>query len=155
MVGHDKETPAGRRLRQQLEQLSKLEVRVGFQHGKEKDKDTGADIADVAMWNELGTVHSPPRPFLRQSVDNNASRITAMCKAQLQRIIKGEATAEEVLKQIGMMQKAFVQDTISSGQFTPNAPATVEKKDSDQPLIDTGHMMQSVDFVIQTRKGGK
>ena len=153
MAGHDIETPAGKLLKKQLGELEKLQVRVGYQHGAETGEDGGADLADVAMWNELGTAHMPARPFLRQSVDGNASRISAACKAQLQAVASGKATAEGALAALGAMQKGLVQHTIQGGGFKPNAPATVKRKGSDRPLIDTGRMRQSVTFAI-VPKGG-
>jgi len=149
---HDKITAEGKKFFKELEELQKLQVRVGFQHGKEEDGN-GADMADVAMWNELGTVRSPPRPFLRQSVDNNVDTIKAMCKTQLKEIAEGKKTAREALQAIGVTQKGLVQHTIRSGNFVANAPATVKKKKSDKPLIDTGRMRQSVNYVI-LGKGG-
>lgn len=153
MAGHDRETPLGKWFKKQMKELGKLQVRVGYQHGAAAGWDSGADMVDVAMWNELGTASSPARPFLRQSVDGNASQITAMCKAQLQAIASGKSSAEDALKAIGAMQKGLVQHTIRNGEFAPNAPSTVKKKGSDRPLIDTGRMRQSANFAV-VPKGG-
>ena len=152
MAGHDKLTAAGKQFFKEIKELKKLELRVGFQQGEENDED-GADLVDVAMWNELGTAHSPPRPFMRQSVDNNAGKITAMCKAQLALISRGETDAKGILQKIGNMQKALIQAAIRDGDFIENAKSTIDKKKSDRPLIDTGRMRQSVNFVIK-KKGG-
>ena len=151
MVGHDKLTSEGKKFFKEIEELAKLELRVGFQRG-EKD-DNGADIADVAMWNELGTVNMPPRPFLRQSVDTNETTIKTMCQSQLKAIASGKRTAQEALQIIGDLQKSLIQNTILNGEFESNADATVKKKKSDRPLIDTGRMRQSVNFVIQAKGG--
>jgi len=147
-VGHDRETNDGKWFKEQMKELEKLEVRVGYQQGENTDKETGADLADIAMWNEYGTEYVPPRPFLRQSVDNYASQISAMCKAQLQAIASKRSTAEQALNALGNMQRGLVQDEILDGEFVPNAPATVRNKKSDTPLIDTGNMRQKVNFVI-------
>ena len=105
-------------------------------------------MCDIAMFNELGTSTSPSRPFMRQSVDKNAEKINRFMKSQLQRIKNGQATAEDVMKAIGTFQKGLVQKEIRDGEFEPNAPSTISKKGSSKPLIDTGHMRQSVNFVI-------
>lgn len=152
MAGYDRLTPEGRRFFQEIEELKKLELHVGFQHGETYDDDD-ADIADVAMWNELGTANSPARPFIRQSVDNNASRINSMCRAQLQGIARGEKSAQDALQALGNMQKALVQDTIRNGDFVPNAESTIKKKKSSKPLIESGRMRDSVNFTIQAKGG--
>lgn len=54
---------------------------------------------------------------------------------------------------LGLMAKGLVQDEIVNGDFAPNAESTIQKKGSEQPLIDTGTMRQSVNFVIKRRGG--
>ena len=51
-----------------------------------------------------------------------------------------------------MFQKGLIQRKIVDGTFEPNAPSTIRKKGSSRPLIDTGRMRQSVNFIIR-RKG--
>lgn len=150
MGGHDRITPEGRRFLGQIEQLKKLQVQVGFQAGAAADED-GVDIANIAMWNELGTSRAPARPFMRKSVDENTDKIKAMCARQLKRLAQG-ASAEDILEKIGVFQKGLIQRKIVDGTFEPNAPSTIRKKGSSRPLIDTGRMRQSVNFVIR-RKG--
>lgn len=58
----DRMTPEGIRFMKMLKELSELEVRIGFQHGKATEDD-GTDVCDIAAWNELGTVNMPSRPF--------------------------------------------------------------------------------------------
>jgi len=152
VAGHDRTTKEGKKFFKELDELLKLQVRIGFQHG-ENVNDDDADLVDIAAWNELGTVNMPSRPFMRQSVDNNKSSIISMCKAQLKAVAHGKSTAQETFQKIGVMQKGLVQKTIRDGEFEENAPGTIRQKGSDTPLIDTGHMRQSVDFVIKPRKG--
>ncbi len=149
----DKLTPDGERFFREIKKLEKLMLRVGYQQGAAQEED-GTDICDVAMWNELGTARSPSRPFLAKSVDENADKINAFLKAQLKLLAQGRTTAEQIYKQIGVSQKGLIQEKIKNGDFEPNAPRTIQMKGSDKPLIDTGMMRQSVNFVI-TEKGGK
>jgi hypothetical protein len=155
MAGHDRMTPEGRRFFKQIEELKKLQVRVGYQQGKKKSVD-GIDMVDIAMWNELGTARAPARPFIRQSADANKVTIEKTCKALLKKITQG-GTAEQTLNAIGTMQKTLIQDTITKSKdwAEPNADYTVERKGSDQPLVDTGRMLQSVDYVIVPKGGGE
>lgn len=151
MAGHDKITGAGQAFFKQIAELQKLQVRVGYQRGEnvKTNKDgKETDYCDIALWNELGTSNGiPSRPFMRDSVDKNQSQIDKACKDALQTISKG-GTAKDILMSLGNMQKAFVQQTIVSGEFVENAPSTVKKKGSDRPLIDTGGLRQNVDFTI-------
>ena len=150
----DKLTPDGKKFFAEIEKLKKLCVRVGFQEGAKQYEESGADILDVAMFNELGTSTSPSRPFMAMSVDENADKINAFLKNQLKLLAQGKTTAEGILKAIGVFQKGLIQKKIQNGDFEPNAPSTIKKKGSEHPLIDTGTMRQSVNFVV-TAKGGK
>lgn len=144
---HDKLTADGKKLKKELEQLKKLQVRIGFQRGKKKHDDE-TDMCDVALFNELGTSKSPSRPFLRQSVDDNSDKINALCKSIMKNVSNGSCTAEEAYKKAGVYIKGLVQEQIKNGEFEANKPSTIKKKGSDKPLIDTGQMRQSVNFVI-------
>ncbi len=133
-----------------LAELADKEVRIGFQHG-EAAEDDGTDICDIAAWNELGTEHIPSRPFLRKSVDENEGKINQFLQAEVRSLASGK-TAETLLNEIGNFQKSLVQEKIAEGSFAPNAESTIRRKGSSKPLIDTGRMRQSVNYVVK-RKG--
>lgn len=145
----DRMTAEGRQFQQMLKDLAKLEVRIGFQHGQATEED-GMDICDVAAWNELGTIKSPSRPFLRKSVDENEEKINHFLQSKKADLLQGKS-AEQVLKEIGLFQKDLIQEKITEGSFTPNAASTVRKKGSNKPLVDTGRMRQSVNYVIKKK----
>lgn len=148
----DKMTPEGIKFQRMLRQLANMQVRIGFQHGRDTE-DNGIDICDIAAWNELGTENMPSRPFLRKSVDENKDKITKFIKTLEGRLARGES-AEQILKEIGIFMKDLVQEKITEGDFEPNAESTVKKKGSSKPLIDTGLMRQSVNYVIQEKGSG-
>jgi len=145
--GWDRLTPEGERFFAEIKKLSELKVLVGFEAGDATD-DRGVDVAQIALFNELGTSTSPSRPFLRMSVDENEDKIRAMCGKNLKTLTSG-GTAESILKQTGTFGVSLVQEKIGSGGFAANAPSTIRKKGSDHPLIDTGRMRQSVKYVIK------
>lgn len=149
----DSLTAEGKKFQKMLKDMAGLEVRIGFQHGKAAE-DNGADICDVAAWNELGAANMPARPFLRKSVDENTARINDFLQSKKGDLVKG-TSAEQILKEIGIFQKDLIQEKITEGSFAPNAESTVRKKGSGKPLIDTGKMRQSVDYVVKRKGGGR
>ena len=154
MAGYDKLTPEGKKFYAELEKLKQNEVFIGYQagHAKHTDEDGNtADMAEIAMFNELGTSTSPPRPFLRMTVDENKDKINQFVETQTKRIAEG-ASAEQCMKQMGAFGVSLVQEKIGNGTFAPNAESTIKAKGSDKPLIDTGQLRQSVHYVI--KKGG-
>lgn len=148
----DKMTPEGIKFQRMLKELADKEVRIGFQHGKATEED-GTDVCDVAAWNELGTVNMPSRPFLRKSVDENEGKINSFLQSKKKDLVRG-VSAEQVLKEIGIFQKDLIQEKITEGSFAPNAESTARQKGSSKPLIDSGRMRQSVNYVIQKKGSG-
>jgi hypothetical protein len=154
MIKLDSLTPDGKRFLKELEKLKGCEVVVGFQHGENQD-DKGVDIADIALFNEFGTANTPPRPFFRESVRVINQKLPQFWKGEFTKILEG-SKAEDSMKNLGVLAKAVIQQTISEGKFEPNSPATIKKKGSDKPLIDTGQMRQSVSFTVKKKgKGGE
>lgn len=147
----DKLTPQGKQFYAEVRKLQQMIVHVGYQRGDETSEDETADLCDIAAWNELGTSEIPSRPFMRDSVDNHAEKINAFLQQQLRLLAQGKTTAEQIYKSIGVFQKGLVQKEIVDGDFEPNAPSTIKRKKSDKPLIDTGKMRQSVNFVIKKK----
>lgn len=148
-------TPEGERIFRELDKLNELIVKVGFQHGQATEEN-GTDICDVAAFQELGTETIPSRPFMRDSVENNEDKIVAFMQSQIADIISNGKTAEQAFKEIGIFQKNLVQETIEDGEFVPNSPATIRRKTvdgkkGDHPLIDTGTMKNSVNYVIEKK----
>lgn len=145
----DRLTPDGIKFQKMLKELAEMEVRIGFQHGEATEAD-GTDICDIAAWNELGTENIPSRPFLRMSVDENVDKINNFLQSQKNALLSGK-DAEQVLKEIGLFQKDLIQEKITEGSFVPNSEITIERKGSSKPLIDTGRMRQSVNYVIKKK----
>lgn len=148
----DRMTSEGKKFEKMLKELADKQVRVGFQRGEATEED-GTDVCDVAAWNELGTVNMPSRPFLRKSVDENAGKINNFLQSTKADLLRG-VSAEQVLKEIGMFQKDLIQEKITEGSYAPNAASTVKRKGSSKPLIDTGRMRQSVNYVIKKKGSG-
>lgn len=128
-------------------------VTVGV-HGK--DEARGGDEptnVEVATFNEFGTTTAPARPFLRTAVDENRRKYATMFQRTLGLWVDGKTTLHDALAIVGTQAKADVQLKITKIRDPPNAPSTIERKGSSNPLIDTGQMRQAVDFVVHAKKG--
>lgn len=149
-VTKDEYTAEGRKFQKILEELNKLACFIGFQHGNGTEED-GTDLCDVAAWNELGTsLGIPSRPFIRNTVDLHQDEINQMLDQMAVQVLNG-ATAEQVLRQMGLYLKRQMQKEIKNGEYVPNAPETIRKKKSDKPLIDSDSMRNSVLYQIKKK----
>lgn len=145
-----KQTAEGARIEKFIEELTSKQINVGFNE-KSGSYEDGTTTAQVAAWNEYGTEHSPARPFMRQTIENNEDRITKFVNAKAGAAIRSGGSAAEVLNAIGAYTKGRMQKEIRDGEFEPNAPSTIARKGSSKPLIDSGRMRQSIVYVIKEK----
>lgn len=117
-------------------------VEIGFFESAKYN--TGASVASVAFWNEYGTCRIPPRPFFRVAIEKNQKK----WREVLANSIKQSGNAEDALGAMGAIAKGDIQQSITSLRTPPNAISTILKKESSNPLIDTGMMRRSVAYRI-------
>lgn len=89
---------------------------------------------------------------MKQSFENHEDELRAACERVNAALASGKSV-EQALDALGVAIKGLVQTEIVDGGFTENAPSTIKKKGSDKPLIDTGTMRQSVNYVVKRRGG--
>lgn len=143
-------TPKGLKLKKIARKLDKMQVDVGFQEGATYEN--GISVAQVAAWNEYGTTRMPARPFIRTTFSRDRDKIQNYLSAEVKKMIEtGDIDAEATFNRIGAYSKSLVQKNIREGPWVPNAPSTIRKKGSSRPLIDTGQMRQSVQYVVRER----
>lgn len=101
----------------------------------------GTPVAAVAYFNEFGTDHVPARPFMRQAIAKNQDQWPKLLAASL-KAAKGDL--EKALDMTAERIVAQIQQEIRTLQSPPLKPSTIAAKGFDKPLIDTGHMLNSV-----------
>lgn len=131
------------RLRQRLVGDNRV-VNVGVPDGKREED--GTPVAMIAAVHEFGSPSQsiPERPFLRVAIQSNRQKYVRLNRINLVKMLRGQATVDQALGQLGEMAKGDVQTEIRSGVFTPLKEATKKRKGSSRPLIDTGQMVQSI-----------
>ena len=134
-------------VKRRLKALDGTKVQVGF-FEDDKYEDTGMPVAQVAMFNEYGTHQHPTRPFMQDTFESTAAEriIKHGLKAVFVAAIKGQAiqhTLRELAKQLAECMQAHIDAYPGS-----NSAATILRKGFNDPLYDTGKMMESVKFQI-------
>lgn len=120
-------------------------VRVGFLDGATYPD--GTSVAEVATINEFGAPSrgQPPRPFFRLMIAEKrgtwGDAVALNWKAT-------NGDAAKTLDRMGQGIKGQLQDSIRNLVDPPLAPSTIARKGFDKPLIDKGHMLNSVDYVV-------
>jgi len=116
-------------------------LRVGFMESDRYPR--GIPIATVAAINDFGAPSRgiPPRPFFRNMVRDKSPQ----WPNTLADLLKANGyDAKAALDKMGLIIADQLRDSILHGAWTPNAPSTVKRKGSNQPLIDTRRMIDSV-----------
>lgn len=156
----DKDLGLNRIIRTLNRDLDGVVVKVGVQ-AKDKAvrrgkggsiRNTDQPLAVIAAIHEFGLGDMPQRSFLRSAYDENLPMIDKMIQRVANGAVFGLGT-NAALNQLGNVVQGMVQRKIVDGPFVPNSPATIKRKKSSKPLIDTGHLRQSIRYVIE-RKGG-
>ncbi|WP_333602759.1 hypothetical protein [Atlantibacter hermannii] len=136
-----------RKLAEMAEKLGEGKVlRVGFLENATYPD--GQQVAMVAAANEFGNPanNQPPRPFFRNMIADNKDN----WPDDIGRIAQATGfDGEQTLGLMGEHIKAQLQQSIRELMEPPLSPVTIERKGFDKPLIDTGHMLNSVDYDIR------
>lgn len=149
-------------LRRRIRESDRRAVTVGFPangSASSGTKDSSgknrsyADIIEIAVINHFGTRDGriPPRPFMDQAFQNEGrQRVRNTVTKELRVLMRPQSSGNVLpsLDRIGNVGVAVIRKAIRSRDYTPNAPATIERKGSDNPLVDTGQMAQSVQHTI-------
>jgi len=137
--------------------------------------DTDSDIVKYASANEFGVGKSasshggtqmmammsraagvkvkyiPERAFMRTTFDREKDNIIIDVKKMIDMYSKGYVKdVKKYFSIIGSKMKTAIQKTITTASTwaVPNAPATIKKKKSSKPLIDSGRMRAAITYKV-------
>ena len=155
-------------LKRRLPEIEGAHVKVGLPQGvgqeakkvrgEEGEQVSGVTVAMVGWWNEFGTrkkdgrQHVPERSFIRSTHDEQRPKLKKIIRFLTLQLISGEISIRTGLARLGEFMKAKIQAKIVALDSPPNAPSTVAKKGSDNPLVDIGQMNQSITYEISIPK---
>lgn len=93
----------------------------------------------------------PPRPFLEPGIEKHLDLVESGMKAALQDVLDG-GDGRVQRERLGATMAAKVQAYFQEDNgWPPNAPSTIKKKGSAQPLVDTGALRQSITYIIRPK----
>ncbi len=119
---------------------------VGFLEGATYPDGTSVPL--VAAVQEFGAParNIPPRPFFRHMIAEKAESWPDAVAALLE---TNDYDATQTLMQTGEAIKGQLHQSIVDTNSPPLAPATIKKKGFSKPLIDTGVMINSIDYKVE------
>lgn len=127
-------------------------VKVGILNGGEEYDGKGhATIGLIGAvheyGNEAGTI--PARPFLGDTARREKSKIQRLQRDLAVAIVEGRTTVERALRLLGETHAADVKMTFINNEWAALKQATIDRKGSSRPLIDTGQLRRSIAYEVE------
>jgi len=133
-------------LKEVLKRVQDSAVTVGIHRDAGMhDEAEGMTVAQIGAIHEFGGGNSPERSFLRSTM----AKMRMSYRRSIQHIIRQALEKEYDIKKgmgrLGRRAEGDIKLTIRDMKEPPNAPSTIrQKKGVDNPLIDTGQMLNSI-----------
>ena len=155
------------------EKLKPFKMKYGFLDSKSGRYPDGESVALVAMQNNYGAtvsgaslqkkakqkginvsvpkiINIPPRPFFTNAWAKNNKRYQKYVVNYMNAVIGGKTVSRETFfRRLGRVATDDVKKSIDYTNAPANAPYTMAIKKSAKPLVDTGHMKESVAWDVE------
>lgn len=106
----------------------------------------GTPVSTVAIINEFGSPSAgiPERSFIRSTVREKGSEWASLAKDELKDVLKLKKTISKSMSILSNKALEDVKQKIITLDSPENADSTVKKKGFNNPLVDTGKMLESI-----------
>lgn len=119
---------------------------------------SGEEMVMIASVNEFGAftgknhdIILPARPYIRSTVDENRDKYVEVAKRRWAAVLDGRETIGKALSLMGLLIESDIRRKIISLKEPINAPSTIRRKGSDNPLIDTGMLLNSIRYAVKSK----
>lgn len=124
---------------------------IGSGLGGGKHKGGKLTIVEIATIHEFGapSVNIPERSFIRKTFDEKGSEIADAVEDFFGQYVMGDIPYDAATKGIGEYVKGIIQTTIRDLSSPALKAITIQLKGSSQPLIDTGQLIDSIEYKVE------
>lgn len=141
-----------------------LSVFVGIQDYEQRDVDdenkSEYNNAQIAAVHEFGAkiningneIVIPERSFIRASIKENEEKYLKMNERIAKNILSGKTKLNEYLSVLGQVARDDMSNYATKLKDPPNSPHTIAKKKSENPLVNTRQMINSINYKVAPRK---
>lgn len=140
-----------------MRQMKKVADKPFTKIGVLGDDEGEGSLLTIASSNEFGAtgagkngnVDIPERSYIRSTVDERKRRIFGKAFQLQADIFTGKMSMSKALAIMGELIKGNIVQKIVTLRSPANAPSTIRKKGSSNPLIDEGRLRQSIDYEVE------
>jgi hypothetical protein len=140
-----------RELLARVKGIKDAHVKVGFVGDGAAAPNGGSTNAELAAIHEFGAPRAniPARPFIRPTFDTRRDELVRLQTKLAKDLIAGKIDVTQAMGLLGAWGAGAIKAQVTrNGQFVPLAVATIRRKNSSKPLIDSGQMLASVSWVV-------
>lgn len=149
-------TDATAKLKASLAQLARKQVYVGVPEdhtGRQRGEATNAQLVYLHTHGSA-LHHVPARPIIEPAIEaaDNKAMITNELGEAAKAVMGSQAAATNShLQRAGILGSNAAKRWFTDPRngWAPNTAATIRRKGSDRPLIDTGQMRRAITFVVE------
>ena len=106
-------------------------------------------LLEVAVVHEFGAGPVPQRSFIRATIDERRADIEAELANLARGVASGRLDARQALDLLGAKVAGWCQSRIAAGIAPALKAATVRRKGSSTPLVDTGQLRSSITWRVE------
>lgn len=132
-------------LKEHIGELVKERVFVGVP----RSSNGARGNALIGMVHEFGLGNNPERSWLRSTMTEQSSKYAKLIAETIPESIKSGMSAYDAYSRLGTLAVNDVKIKLASGEFVALKQATIDRKGSSKPLIDTGNLRQSINYEIR------
>lgn len=143
-----------------MQRAKSASVKVGLPAGesatskayKSDGQKSAPTVLEVGIWHEYGTQFVPMRSFLRGPFEAKQSELAKAISTQLNLVLESGLDIEVALGRVGLTAVNISRGAFKTkgyGAWQDISQATKDAKGSDQVLIDTGLLRNSITWVVE------
>lgn len=145
-----------RELREKIRGIAKAYVKVGVleANGSNEVEGGGLTMAELAAIHEYGAPKAgiPARSFIRRTFaeSEGAEALRAFMVRTARGLIQEKLEVNQALNQLGAFAQNLIKKRIKEHIPPPLKPATIKRKGSSTPLVDTGQLINSITWEVKS-----
>lgn len=146
-IKSSKDIQAQKKLEETFKDGKNASIKVGFPASKSAtmSEQDGVTALYKATVNNFG-LGVPKRPFMSVAFASNENKYRKMIAKNI-----GKMKQKQLLSQLGSIGEGDVKKTIVDFKSPPNSDLTIKIKGTDNPLVDSSHMVGSVSWALEAK----
>lgn len=103
----------------------------------------------IHLKKDTTVITIPERSFLRAGYDDRKDKVLKKVDKLIPDVIGGWITEDEFLEAVGILLSTQIKEFAVDLKDPPNSSFTTQQKQSSNPLVDTGDMINGITYKVE------